>query len=187
VQQLGEADQVLIYDNGSEVQFPGSVLRVGATIHEMWNEGLRTAAAAADARPHNVAVLNNDLVLGPGFLRGLGEGLRRDERSWLACPDWDGLGVGRGSVRPISHHDGHHISGFAFMVRGEVGLRFDEQFVWWYGDTDLQYQVEASGQQVVCVGGVTCEHLEPGWSTDASPVLKAAAEVDGVRFRAKWG
>jgi hypothetical protein len=186
LRQLSGVDQVFLFDNGSTPPFPGAVVRADATIHQMWNEGLRDAAAAADGGPHNVAVLNNDLELEPGFLEKLAAGLRRDDRSWIAYPNFKGLDIADGDAVAVSYRDGHHLSGWAFMLRGEAGLRFDEQFEWWYGDTDIQRQAEVSGHQVVCVGGAACVHLESGRSTDASPELQAKAAADQVRFRRKW-
>jgi GT2 family glycosyltransferase len=186
LRQLGDADQVFIYDNGSRVAFPGATVRADSTIHEMWNEGLDAASTAADGGPHNVAVLNNDLDVGPGFLTKLAAGLRHDDRSWLAYPDWEDLGIDDGAAVPVSRRDGRHLSGWAFMLRGEAALRFDEQFEWWYGDTDLQFQIEEAGHQLVCVGGIRCDHLESGWSTSASSLLQARAEADRIRFEQKW-
>jgi len=186
LRQLTDADQFFLFDNGSRVPFPGAASRPTATIHQMWNEGLDAASAAAGGAAHDVAVLNNDLDVGPGFLTGLSRGLRSDDRNWLAFPDWQGLCATDGEVRAISGREGNHLSGWAMLLRGEAGLRFDERFEWWYGDDDLQRQIETAGQRLVAVGGLRCVHLESGWSTSASPVLQAKAEADQVRFEKKW-
>jgi GT2 family glycosyltransferase len=184
--QLDGAERVFIFDNGSRYRFPGSTHTPGATIHEMWNAGLVEAARAAGGRPHNVAVLNNDLEVHPGFLATLAEGLRSSDDNWIAYPNWQGLDIPVRVAVPVDRTAGQSMSGWAFMVRGEVGLRFDEQFQWWYGDDDIQRQAEKAGGRVVCVGGVTCTHLEPGRSTDESPELRARARADMERFVKKW-
>jgi hypothetical protein len=184
--QLDDADQIFVFDNGSRRPFPGSILRPHAAIHGMWNEGLRAARDAAAGAAHNVAVLNNDLEVPPRFLTDLARGLREADDAWIAYPNWEGLDIAPGVAMRVRQAANQHLSGWAFMMRGEVGLEFDEQFEWWYGDTDIQRQVEAAGQGVVCVGGVTCVHLESGRSTAASPELQAKADADLQRFLRKW-
>jgi GT2 family glycosyltransferase len=184
--QLDGADACFVFDNGSETVFPGAVSRPDARIYALWNEGLRAARAEAGGAPHNVAVLNNDLEVPRGFLGALAAGLRQADDHWIAYPNWEGYDVPPGTAMPVRLADRQHLSGWAFMLRGEVGLAFDERFEWWYGDDDIQRQVEAAGGKVVCVGGVTCVHLEPGRSTAASPELQARAALDEERFIAKW-
>jgi GT2 family glycosyltransferase len=184
--QLDGAAQVFIFDNGSKYQFPGSTHTPNATIHEMWNMGLDEAARVANGAHHNVAVLNNDLEVPPRFLANLAHGLRQSDDHWIAYPSWQDFDIPPGIAVPSSRASGHRMSGWAFMLRGEVGLRFDEQFQWWYGDLDIERQVENAGGLVVCVGGVSCKHLQPGRSTDESPQLQAKAQADMERFVKKW-
>ena len=82
---------------------------------------------------------------------------------------------------------GQTVSGWCMMVRGEVGLRFDERFAWWYGDADLEQQVKAAGKFVVAIGGCFVQHLDPLRSTLDDPVRLAQAELDEKEFAAKWG
>ena len=184
--QLDDADEVFVFDNGSRQPFPGSVLRPDSTVYALWNEGLRAARTAVAGAPHNVAVLNNDLEVPPGFLTDLARGLRHTDDTWIAYPNWEALAIPAGVAQPVTLAAKQHLSGWAFMLRGEAGLAFDERFEWWYGDDDIQRQVEAAGRRVVCVGGVTCRHLEAGQSTAASPELRAKADADRQRFIRKW-
>ena len=77
------------------------------------------------------------------------------------------------------------MTGYAFMLRGEDGIRADPQFVWWYGDDDIERQGRARGN-VVCVGGVNVRHLEPNAATATDPELQVTAMRDWERFLAKW-
>jgi hypothetical protein len=79
------------------------------------------------------------------------------------------------------------MSGWAFMLRGETGLRFDERFEWWYGDSDLERQVREAGKYTVCVGGCFARHLDPLRSTLDDPERLAQAELDEKHFAEKWG
>lgn len=184
-----DADHVLVCDNGSvpPLEIPGAevVSTPDLSISQMWNLGLDTAAKRYDG-PHNVAVLNNDLRVPPGFLDDLARGLRTARDHLIAYPNIHDLPAD--AIVPTSNPTtGLSMSGWAFMVRGEAGLRVDEQFRWWFGDNDLQLQAEKLGGKVVCVGGVTCEHLHPNESTQANPDLQQIAKEDEGRFWAKWG
>ncbi len=185
--QLEGGDGVFVFDNGSVSPFPGAEITPEASLYEMWNMGLDRAREMAGGRPFDVAFLNNDLEVPPGFLGRLAAGLRQHDDQWLAYPNWENLAINAGAVESVRVRDGRHISGWVFMLRGDVGMRFDEQFRWWYGDNDIQFQVERQGRKVVCVGGLNCVHLEPGRSTDASPALLALAAEDEVKFARKWG
>lgn len=202
-QLAGQADGVFLFDNGStpplgdpskDGPFPGLanttvVPASGLTITEMWNAGLDLAATAAGRQPHNVAILNNDLNVPADFIARLADGLRRDDSVWVTYPNWHAAEIPPGEIVPTKGRGptGRSLSGWAFMLRGELGLRIDEQFRWWAGDDDLQLQVESSGGLVACVGGCYCEHLEPNKSTERSLELQKLAEEDLERFHAKWG
>lgn len=153
-------------------------------ITEKWNDGLDWAASHGFEQ-YNVAVLNNDLEVPLEFLAQLEAGLRVSDDHWVSYPNVHDLDLAPGQPYPTSG-EGQTMSGFAFMLRGEAGLRFDPQFEWWYSDTDLEFQVRAAGKQVVCVGGCFVNHLEPTRSTYENPDLLDIARQDEKRFAAKW-
>lgn len=205
VDQLqGQCDHLFLYDNGSDPGYDltdhgvdvglGEVYAAtGWPIHRMWNDGLERAekvAAEMGAPEWNVAILNNDLEIPADFLAQLASGLRRRPDYMAAYPDVYGLKVPEHGVAiTTSMGDGaskRSLAGYAFMVKGEQGLRFDEQFEWWYGDDDLERQIEKRGGQVVCCP-TTVVHLEPNKSTAESPERLEMAKRDKERFFAKWG
>lgn len=181
----GQCDAVLVYDNGSTPAYDFGGCEVinakGWNLHEMWNAGL--AEARSRAPICDVMILNNDLRVGPKFAHQLSTALRFKDDVWVAYPNVHGLELQPGQVVPTSA-EGQTVSGYAFMVRGESGLSFDEQFEFWYGDFDLEMQVRAAGKLTVCVGGCTVEHLEPTKSTTGERLEQAKA--DEKRFAAKW-
>lgn len=196
ISQLDKNAHVVLFDNGSDPPFEHIDDRFififpaeGWPLHRMWNEGLEFAANRSNGKPYNVAVLNNDLEVPPGFLARLEGGLRSHEDNWISYPNWHGADIpDRASVvTKGGGGDGRSLCGWAFMLKGESGLRFDEQFSWWYGDSDIQRQAEAAGKHVVCVGGCFCDHLHPNESTHSEPGRLAQAFEDEVRFAAKWG
>ncbi len=201
--------RIFVYDNGADSDpYAGYVPdeceiipAAGMSIHEMWNAGIRKARAQYVAC--NIAILNNDLNIGPKFLEGLVEGLRCDESLWAVSPNYDGRNIPGGEVVPVrgiaaGRMDGTGgLAGFAFMVRGELydhGLPlFDEQFEFWYGDNDFTATVEALGGRLGIVQNVHVEHIDGGSKTAGdgtrrlkSPELEAMAARDRERFEAKW-
>jgi hypothetical protein len=191
VSQLTGWQDIFVYDNGSETPPPsewGAVDAKGMTIYQMWNAGLDLAEKTARQCGYeewNVAILNNDLEVPPGFLMLLSRGLRTRDDFWISYPNWHGTDLPEGQIH-IPFGLGRTMSGWAFMVRGESGLRVDEQFEWWYGDDDLQLQVEAGDHRVVCVGGCTARHLEPNLSSQ-TPEKQEIILRDRAKFEAKWG
>lgn len=183
----GQADAILVYDNGSTppYAFPGAEIipAEGMGLHEMWNAGLTEARSRAPIC--DVAILNNDLRVGPRFLAELSAGLRASEDVWLSYPNVHFPDLQPGQIVPTSDKaDGQTISGFAFMVRGDSPLVVDEQFEFWYGDYDLEMQARTAAKLAVCVGGCTVEHLEPTQSTIGERLEQA--KRDEKRFAAKW-
>lgn len=157
-----------------------------------WNHGLEWAekeAAELGATEWNVAILNDDLETDAGFLEQLARGLRSHDDVWVSYPNVHGFDLPSGVVVPTRSDTlaGQTMSGYAFMVRGECGLRFDERFAWWYGDSDFERQVRFAGKQVVAVGGCHVNHLRPMESTRDDPELLVQAKRDEAAYAEKWG
>ena len=135
-----------------------------------WNRGIQQAEEAAARAGYdrwNVAVLNDDVRPEPGLL-GL-------------------VALGQLIATSIDVLAGQTVTGWAFMLRGEIGLRFDERFRWWYGDSDIERQVRHAGKLTVCVGGAHAHHRGEMRSTSSDPSLLALAHEDEARYAEKWG
>ncbi len=208
--EQGGYDQIFIFDNGAhDDPVPTDFLAyknltvipsAGKTIHQMWNAGINEALNRA--RRCNIAILNNDLILGDDFLEQMAKGLRchpqlisvsanYDKRD---CPEFvqavKGVAAGR--------DDGTGgWAGFAFMIRGEAfeaGLpKFDEQFELWYGDNDFVLNIDRMGGVYGIVRDAHVEHIGGGSNTSgdgmkrlATPELEAMVERDRVKFEKKW-
>lgn len=191
--------RAVVVDNGSMPpveQYAGrtrvirSVLRIPMdppNLSALWNAGLDEVDRLA-RRPYEVAVLNDDLRVPQGTLEALAEALRLHDAA-AAFPDVHG-GLKPGQVdwlreaRP--HNLFHRMTGYCFLLKGELGLRLDERFLWWAGDDDLEWRAATMGG-VLRVGGLTVEHLHPNGSTNSNPVLSAQAHLDLEAFSRKWG
>lgn len=187
-QLAGQVADTFVFDNGYDTPPPGAIPAAGWGLHQMWNRGLELAAEAAQG-PHNVLIVNDDVEVPNEFCAQLEAGLRAHGDHWLAYPNWRELEVPPGEVVRTASESmaGQTMSGWAFMVRGEAGLRFDERFGWWYGDSDLERQVKEAGKFTVCVGGCFARHLDPLRSTLDDPDRLAQAQLDEKAFAEKWG
>lgn len=187
-QLAGQVEKVFVFDNGYDVAPEGSERTHGWPLHRMWNLGLDWAAKTAGG-PHNVLIVNDDVEVPNEFCAQLEAGLRSHDDHWIAYPNWRELEIASGEAARTESAGlaGQTMSGWAFMVRGEAGLRLDERFSWWYGDADLERQVKTAGKFTVCVGGCFARHLDPLRSTLEDPERLALAEADELAFAEKWG
>ncbi len=157
-------------------------------ISTLWNVGL----ALADAQAHqhgadrwDIAVLNSDVVLPAGWIDGLSTAMRAGP-AVLAYPDQ------HGGTRQILHTKAEpvdlrtRITGFAYLLRGETGLRLDESMAWWFSDDSLDWEAREQGGALL-VPGLAVEHRCPNGSMYERPELQEQAGRDRETFQAKWG
>lgn len=214
IREQGDCTEILVCDNGSGTETKNwltsqddlTVLDMpDAGIHDMWNAGIDRALEHHGARTH-VAFLNNDLKLGPAFLRTLSQALTDHRDLTAVCGNYDGrladVPVVETTDICANRYDGTGgFAGFAFMVRGEwfgTGYRFPTECKWWYGDNDLMmtiaradihrgYDDRPSKAGIVLAAKV--EHLDGGGGS-AGDVLwsrfRDQTDRDGEAFRAKW-
>jgi len=195
---IDQVDIVIVVDNLSDpaidpTQWHHKVAVVTApldppNISTLWNIGLALADAAArqhDADRWDIAVLNSDVTVPRGWVDGLSTAMRSGP-AVLAYPDQHG---GR---RQILHTKAapvdlrQRITGYAYMLRGEAGLRLDESMAWWYSDDSLDWSARERGGALL-VPGVAVEHRCPNISTNARPELQQQTARDRETFQAKWG
>ncbi len=209
VEQLAEQneyDRIVIFDNGSSAETraqladpdawpPGVVVvdAAGWNIHQMWNAGLEFARR--NYWPCNVAILNNDIKIGPRFLSQLAHALRTRPLMAAVSPNYDAgvRGVVEGEVQLVEdicagRYDGTGgLAGFAFMLRVETGYRFPEALQWYYGDNDLMATIRQVGHHASIVLGATCEHIDGGSQTAGDwSAYSEQLERDRAWFIAKW-
>lgn len=170
-----QVDAVILVDTGS----PDHLAQYGyleivrddgpRNISRWWNLGLDHAVKVAGNAPAwNVAVLNDDVIVPPDWIARVTSALRASSGT-LAYPDTQ-----------------YKITGFAFVLAGELGIRADERFVWWYGDDDIQFQAAQHGT-VVTVPNAAVEHRYRSVQTYESVELIQQTERDRESFVAKWG
>jgi hypothetical protein len=192
---VDQVDRVIVIDNESDPPIDPEPWRgkVGVVrvmldppnISMLWNLGLDLAAGASSSDEWDVAVLNSDVVVPPGWVDALSSAMRATT-AVLAYPDQCGgqQQILHTRAEPVDLRQ--RITGYAFLLRGEHWLRLDESMAWWYSDDDLDWRARQQGGALL-VPGLAVEHRAPNVSTDARPELQKQAGRDRQTFITKWG
>jgi hypothetical protein len=145
----------------------------------------------AEDRAWNLALLNDDVLVPPGWVQMLSDALRETK---AAAAYIDRAGRSRYAAPQFTQTPaagfGDTMTCWACLVRGEWGIRWDEDLRWWYGDNllDLQCRLEEGG--VVVVPGDVPVHKHPSKATVESTALSEQAWKDEQTFKEKvkrWG
>lgn len=198
-----DVTQVIVIDNASQpyvsplsLSYWPHNLRViyndeqPPNLSRLWNIGINAAEQhvySADHTDHmmwNVALLNDDTVLPSGWYAAVSTALREHPTAAVACG-------------ALSHHVQEPIlknapdsdlltrmTPWAFIMRGEIGIRGDETLRWWWGDTDVDWQARQAGGVLIIPGNIA-ENTCANSSTNG--VLLEQAGRDRETFRQKWG
>jgi len=121
------------------------------------------------------------VILGAGAVARLSEALRRTGAALAFA------GTPGDTAERIFYEPGPpRITGWCFMLRGELGQRVDESFRWWCGDNDFDWTARGRGGSVL-VPGLERTHLHHNGYTGEHPDLGEQAARDQETFLAKWG
>lgn len=192
---IDQVDFVFIMNNNKEetLHLAGPKIRtfdvptVIPNIQEFWNIGIYLAKSTAFSRnypEYDVVILNDDVRCPPNLVETLSSEMRKTS-AVLAYPDQFCERTELHTVpEPIDLTA--RITGYAYMLRGESGIRLDEEFVWWYGDDDLDWRAREMGGSLM-VAGCKVEHRAPNVQTNSRPELLAQTAVDRQTFINKWG
>src|SRR6185436_2663719 len=204
-QIVADVDYVVVIDNASDlVVTPDDIVAYDArasvsmlvirdeeqppNLSRLWNVGfdcIADIAIGCDLDRWDVAVFNDDTVLPPGWFEAVTPALRsEDNYPAIACSDAYGT-----LTAPVLHtvpdrNLSQRMCPWAFIIRGELGLRADENLRWWWGDTDLDWQARAAGG-VGIIPGYTTRNTCANSSTVGE--LAEQSGRDGETFARKWG
>lgn len=195
---VDQIDRVIVIDNLSDPPIDPepwigrvSVVTVPVdppNISTLWNVGIALADAQAhqqDAGQWDIAVLNSDVVVPAGWIGTLSAAMRATT-AVLAYPDQ------HGGTRQMLHTRAgpidlrQRITGYAYLLRGEAGLRLDEELAWWFGDDSADWWAREHGGALL-VPGIPVEHRCPNGSMYERPELQVQAGRDRETFLRKWG
>lgn len=191
-----QADYVVIVDNASEPpvdpQRYGPFTRVARddeqppNLYRLWNVGLDMAAEHAHGTGYDewdVALFNDDADVPAGWYDTVATALRSGPYAAASTASHAPVDVPLVKITP----DGElarRMCPWAFVTRGEVGLRGDESFRWWWGDTDFEWRCrQLSG--VIIVPGPRVGNTLANSTTHGELAVQAGR--DGETFRQKWG
>lgn len=193
-----QVDTVFVIDNGSAPPIDGSawpnvtVLPLPEdppNISRLWNCGLgagrRAARGVGSLSEWDAAVLNSDVVVPPGWVEALSSAMR-STTAVLAYPDQCGgtQQILHTKAEPVDLRQ--RITGYAYMLRGESGLRADESMAWWFSDDSLDWEARELGGALL-VPGIPVEHRDPNGSMRDRPELNEQAARDRDTFIALHG
>jgi hypothetical protein len=149
----------------------------------VWNEGLRWADELAEDQEYMVAIFNDDLTLPPGLVHEFARKMNQDGSSIVYAHPTTDLPTMTDSQ---PWHLGNRMVGYAFALRGWDHLYADEDFLWWWGDSDLDWR--ARGKRGVSALAVpTLQHHDPNGYTNRNPELYAQAGRDRETFHRNHG
>lgn len=154
-------------------------------LYRMWNVGLDVINELRFPQDpeFNVIVLNDDALLPPGWVDVVTKALREHDVV-AACSDTYGAVRTPTVFRTRDNRLFRRMCPWAFALRGETGLRADESFRWWWGDTDVDWRVREGGG-LVMVPGFQVGNAHANSTTVG--VLAEQAGRDRETFGRKWG
>jgi glycosyltransferase involved in cell wall biosynthesis len=161
-----------------------TVLRDGEqppNLARFWNvmfEHCAKQGLSITATVWDVAVLNDDSVVPVGWYDACSRGLR-EATAVIAHTDPTTPTL----LRELGNVGGNRMCPHAFVIRGEMGLRADEDLRWWYFDSDLDQQARLAGGVLSVRGPRVINSLAN--TTTVGP-LAEQAELDRKTFEAKW-
>ena len=147
-------------------------------LSRFWNVMLDRVAALAGDDPYDVGVFNDDAVVPGGWFNAASDGLR-SSGAVVAHTDPTDPPL----LADLSNEHGNRMCPHAFVMRGEAGLRADEDMRWWYFDTDLDLRARLAGG-VLSVPGPRVVNAHANSTTVGE--LAEQAGKDQATFEAKW-
>lgn len=159
-------------------------------ISRWWNRGLETvrghqlgrSALTHPSDLHDIAILNDDAIVPEGWFDAVSAGMR-EHGAAAAC---SGSTVGTqfliepGPIPGVSNP----LTGFAFMLAGEKGLRANEDIHWYFSDNYIDWESRKLGGTLM-MSGWPVQHLHPNAQMGHDLIARVA--VDAQNFVDLYG
>jgi glycosyltransferase involved in cell wall biosynthesis len=181
-----QADAVIVVDNGDVdpvIDYETAVIRFDKqppNLSHLWNLGLG-GAQIMGAPIWDVAILNDDAIVPEGWFDAVATKMR-EMRAAAACSG--------GYTMPVLHTQpgpvglATRMQGYAFVLRGELGLRANEDLHWYFTDDYLDWESRKLGGMVM-VPGFHVQHLYP--NQQMTPELHEQVARDAQTFVDLYG
>lgn len=155
-------------------------------LSRLWNVGLDHVSELAAAAGHerwDVAVLNDDAVVPSGWFDAVSSAMRAGP-AVVGCSDPYGT-LRMPLLKTAPDRDlMTRMCPWAFITRGEAGLRSDETMRWWWFDSDWDVRARAAGGVLLIPGYQTRNTCA---NSTTAGVLAEQAGKDRTRFAEVWG
>ncbi len=149
----------------------------------LWNIGLDAAAEyvrGGDYIGHDVGVFNDDADVPAGWWDIVSGALRAHPTAVVCCtPAYAPIAAPVLKTKPDNDLWGR-MTPWAFVARGELGLRGDERLRWWYGDTMLDWDARKAGGVLTVPGPIV---VNTGANSSTVGVLAEQAGRDRQTFK----
>lgn len=192
-----QVDMVVIIDNGSHVTLPSTKYRdfvkysvpdKPPNLSKFWNLGIGSVIYQAQRRhldTWDIAFLCDDAIVHPTWLQEVTGPMRA--MGAAAGSTHSAVSINAPILKTTPDHDiWNRMCPWAFVLRGEAGIRADEDLQWWWGDTHMDFTARQVGGMVIAPGAVV-QNQKMGEYTNIYAHLAEQAGRDGETFAAKWG
>ncbi len=152
----------------------------------IWNVLLDRCTELAKDNGHDtwdVAVFNDDAVLPAGWYDAVAIPMRDHPTAIVAFTDTFAVHSDLTLLTEIDMDLYRRMCPWAFVTRGELGLRADESMRWWFFDNDFDFRARQSGG-ALSVPGPKVTNAQAKSSTVGE--LAKQAKRDQATFNAKW-
>jgi len=189
-----QVNQIYVIDNGSEPPVHELLCGDGynldnvviirdseqpPNLSRLWNLGLDQISMVTGGQ-YKVAVLNDDTRIRPGWFDAVTEAMDRTGAVAGCSSPWDGR-LTQELLKTQPDADlMNRMVGWAFVLRGESHLRFDERMRWWWSDTKMDWDARRAGGMVI-IPSHRVDNLYPNASTTG--VLAEQAGQDRLTFQ----
>lgn len=162
--------KIVIMNNGNEdIEGSGNIevwdMR-DLTIYEMWNRAIEYVQYNNPKTKTNIAILNDDIAILDDTIGSLVEYLRKDNSLGIISPDPNGTywsaGIKADWGDPIETNTtagAGGITGYCFIVKGEIAPTIDENLKLYWGDDDLVRKVIDKGYKAAYLKGMPIYHI----------------------------
>jgi len=152
----------------------------------LWNRGLDYISGVMNQSPEwDVAILCDDVVVPDGWYEAVSSCMRAHGAAAGSTHQWHPVDQPTLKQAPDQDLNGR-MCGWAFILAGEKGIRADEDLLWWWCDTAIDWQARANGGMVICPGPVA-HNIHPNDWTMRNSFLNHQSGMDGLTFAAKYG
>lgn len=155
-------------------------------ISKWWNIGLELAEEEREETDHSapewdVAILNDDAIVPEGWFDAVSANMRAYEAA-AACSGapYTQLLIEPGPIAGISNP----LTGFAFMLAGEKGLRANEDLHWYFSDNYIDWESRKLGGTLM-MSGWPVQHLHANAQMGHDLIARVA--VDAQNFVDLYG